>query len=209
MLRAPIKVKLFLYIRKLGRVLYICLWFNPQIFFTKFMAKTKQQKIDEVKQLVEKIKDSKGAAIVSYEGLTVGDTTELRRTMRAEGVTFTMIKKRLLKIALNEAGIKDAIVDDHDKNVSIAISKTDEVAPAKLIATFAKGRSAVELRGGILENSFINDVQIKALSLLPNKEELLAKLVGSLASPMSGLVGVMSGNMRQLVGVLSAIRDQK
>ncbi len=173
------------------------------------MAKTKQQKEQEVEQLVEKIKNSKGAAFVSYEGLTVGDTTDLRRKMRAEGITFTMIKKRLLKIVLEQAGIKNAVVDNHDKNVSVAISATDEVSPAKLIAEFAKDHEAVEFRGGILESVFIDDVQIKALSKLPSKDELLAKLVGSIASPMSGLVGVMSGNIRQFVGVLSAIKDQK
>jgi len=173
------------------------------------MAKTKQQKEQAVEQLVDKIKGSKGAVIVSYESLTVGDTTNLRRELRNENITLTMIKKRLLKIALEKAGISDAVVDNHDKNVSIAISETDEIAPAKLVANFAKSRETVQLRGGILENAFIDENKVKALAKLPSKEELLAKLVGSLASPMSGLVGVMSGNLRQFVGVLNAIKEQK
>ncbi len=173
------------------------------------MAKTKQQKEQEIQQLVDRIKSAKGVAFISYEGLTVGDTTALRSELRSQGITLTMIKKRLLKIALEKSGIKDAIIDDHDKNVSVAISGTDEVAPAKLIADFAKAHKTIEFRGGILESAFIDGNQVKALSKLPSKEELLGKLVGSLASPMSGLVGVLNGNIRQFVGVLSAIKDQK
>lgn len=174
------------------------------------MAKTREQKQQEVQALVEKIKQSKAGVLVSYEGLSVGQTTELRRALREAGVSLTMIKKRLLKIALEEAGIKDAEVATHDKNVSIALSEDDEVAAAKALAAFAKDHSEqMSLRGGVLEGSFVDEAQVLALSKLPSKEELLAKMVGSLKSPLSGLVGVLQGNARQLVQVLYAIKEAK
>ncbi len=173
------------------------------------MAKTKQRKEQEVQKLVERLKSSKGAVFVSYDSLTVGETTALRQELRAEGVSLTMIKKRLLKIALEQAGITDATVDDHKKNISVAVSETDEVAPAKLLATFAKAHETVELQGGVLESAFIDQAQVTALAKLPSKDELLAKMVGSLKSPLSGMVGVLSGTTRSFVQVLTAIKEQK
>ncbi|MGB0757828.1 MAG: 50S ribosomal protein L10 [Patescibacteria group bacterium] len=173
------------------------------------MAKTRQQKEQEVQNLISQLTDSKGAVLLSYDGLDVAELTALRSALREEGVTLTMIKKRLLNIVLAEAGIANVEPQDHDQNISIAISSSDEVAPAKVTAQFAKDHDSVSLRGGILEQAYIGADQVKALAKLPSKDELLAKLVGSLNSPLSGLVGVLNGNMREFVHVLNAIKEQK
>lgn len=173
------------------------------------MAKTRQQKETEVKSLLAKVKTSKGGVFVSYEGLSVADLTNLRKELRAVGISFTMIKKRLLKLVLAQAKIATASLDLKDKNISVALSAVDEVMPARLISQYAQNHEGVELRGGILEKTLLDEDQVKALANIPGREELLAKLVGSLQSPVSGLVGVLSANLRQFVYVLNAIRETK
>ncbi len=173
------------------------------------MAKTREQKQKEVESLLQKLQQSRGGALVSYEKLSVADLTNLRKELREAGVSLTMIKKRLLKIVLEKASLDSEKLDLSDKNVSLALSSDDEVAPAKILAKFAKQHETLELRGGILDNQIIDSEQIKALAKIPSREELLAKLVGSLSSPMSGLVGVLSGNLRNLVYTLNAIKEAK
>lgn len=173
------------------------------------MAKTKEQKKQEIEALLSKITESKGGAFVSYQGLNVSDLTTLRKELREAGVSLTMIKKRLLRIVLDQAGIDYQAADFEDKNISLALSADDEVAPAKILAKFSKNHEVLELQGGILEKAFIGREQVKALANIGSKEELLAKVVGSLTSPLSGMVGVLSGNLRNLVYTLNAIRDSK
>lgn len=173
------------------------------------MAKTRQQKQKEVEALLEKLQQSKSGALVSYEKLNVADLTNLRKELREAGVSLTMIKKRLLKIVLEKAGLDPNQLDLADKNVSLALSSNDEVAPAKILAKFAKEHESLELQGGILESQIIDKNQIKALANIPSREELLAKMVGSLKSPISGLVGSLSGNLRNLVYTLNAIKEAK
>ncbi len=84
----------------------------------------------------------------------------------------------------------------------------DEVEAAKILAKFAKDHEGIELHAGWLENDFIDKAKVEELSKLLGKEELLAKLVGSLNSPISGLVNVLDGNTRGLVTVLKAIAEK-
>jgi large subunit ribosomal protein L10 len=85
----------------------------------------------------------------------------------------------------------------------------DEVAPAQIIATFAKTHDVMTIFGGILEGKYIDAIKVTELSKLPSKEQLYAQLVGTLNAPISGFVNVLAGNLRGLVQVLNAIKEQK
>ena len=84
----------------------------------------------------------------------------------------------------------------------------DEVAPAQLIAAFAKKHDIVSIYGGMLEGNFIDSNKVKELAKLPSKQQLLGQLVGTINAPVSGFVNVLAGNLRGLVTVLNAIKDK-
>ncbi|MDZ4384967.1 MAG: 50S ribosomal protein L10 [Candidatus Moranbacteria bacterium] len=169
---------------------------------------TKQQKEVIIKELAEKLKNSKAVVFSDYKGLKVKDMTVLRRDLRAEGVDLKVLKKTLINIALKDAGIEmDAKA--LEGQVAVAISSRDEVAAAKIIAKLAKVNENLKIVGGILGTKELSIAEVDALAKLPSKEELLAKLVWTLNAPVSGFVNVLAGNMRGFVTALQAIADKK
>ena len=147
----------------------------------------------------------KSAVFFNYFGLPVKEINLLRNDCRKENIGYKVAKKTLLKKVLAEKGY-DA---DLSGEVAVLFGRQDEVAPAKVIAAFAKTHDKAKIVGGVLEGQFITADKVKALSRLPSKQELLAKVVGSIASPLSGFVNVLQGNLRGLVYTLNAIKEKK
>jgi large subunit ribosomal protein L10 len=169
---------------------------------------TRKQKEFIVKDLAEKLKSSKAVVFSDYKGLSVKDMTALRRELLKEGIDFKVAKKTLMDLALKDAKIEADIIK-MEGQLAMAISQRDEVLAAKIIARTAKGNENIKILGGILGTKFLKKEEVMALSALPSKEELLAKLVGTLNAPVSGFVNVLSGNLRGLVNVLKAVADSK
>ncbi|HDH07436.1 MAG TPA: 50S ribosomal protein L10 [Candidatus Moranbacteria bacterium] len=164
---------------------------------------SKDQKKQIVKDLAEKIKSSKSVVFSDFKGLQVKDLTGLRKELRESQADFKVIKKTLLGIALKEAGIK-MDTKKLEGQIAVTVSENDEVTPAKIIAKLAKGNENLKIIGGLLGEKEMNSEEMNALAKLPSKEELLARLVGSLKSPIFGLANVLVGNLRGLVQVLKA-----
>lgn len=173
------------------------------------MAKTRQDKEQAVQALAEKLKGAKSAVFTAQRGLTVGQASELRSNCRKENVEVISTKKTLLQIALNQAGFDGVDVSHYDGVVYVAVSNDDEVAPARIMHTFAKDNEALQLHAGTLEGATVDAQKVIALAELPSKEELLAKFVGSMNAPVSGFVGVLSNTMSGFVRVLDQVREQK
>lgn len=173
------------------------------------MAITKEKKEELVADLTKKISDAKLVVFTDYRGLTVEEISEVRNELRKEGIEYKVLKNTLFKIAAKEAGV------DYDENatgghpVAAAFGYNDEVLPAKVVNTYASKNEKLEIVGGILDGKVISDIMVKSLAKMPSKDELYAKLVGTLAAPMSGMVNVLSGNVRGLVNVLNAIKETK
>jgi len=172
------------------------------------MPKNKELKEKLVSKLDENLANAKSAVLVNYKGLKVKETDELRNVLRKKGVSFNIAKNTLVKIALKKQGIE---FDEgiFKKPVAIAFASQDEVAPAKEIDLFAKKHEALEILGGILEKKMIDESAVKRLAMLPSREQLLAKMVGSISSPLSGMVNVLAGNIRGLVNVLNALKEKQ
>lgn len=170
------------------------------------MAKTRAQKEEQLARLDQEF-GSKKAVFVDYQGLTVSEIEDLRNSLEEKGVKFTVVKNTLAKIALKNSGI-EVEGDVFKKPVGVAFSD-DEVTPSKEISNYAKSHEKLEILGGVIEKQFVPVSTISALALLPSREELYAKVVGSIAAPMSGLVNVMAGNIRGLVSVLKQYSEQK
>jgi large subunit ribosomal protein L10 len=158
--------------------------------------------------LVADLKNAKGVVFANFQGLTVAQTENLRREARKEGVTVLAAKKTLVQRALEQAGLTGIDTSTFNGGIATFIS-LDEVAPARVVQTFAKKNEVVKIFGGILENKFVDASMVKALSALPTKHELLSKMVGSLSAPISGFVRVNAGVVRGLLNVLTAYKEKK
>ncbi len=172
------------------------------------MHDIRPEKAGKVAELKDLLSSSKGAVLVDYCGLTVAEDTELRSKMREAGVKYMVAKNTFIRIAAKEAGIEglDAYLEH---NTAVAFSAEDPVAPAKILNDFSKNHKALEIKAGILDGKVIALDEVKALAELPSREELLAKLVGSMQAPISGLVNVLQGTIRNFVYTLEAVRQKK
>ncbi len=173
------------------------------------MAKSKQLKQNELDVLNDKFNKSKSVVFANYMGLTVNEVQELRRELRKEKNEMVVAKKTLLGLMLEKAGLSRDAMNTMDGGVAVVFGYGDEVSPAKVVATFAKKHEMVALQAGVLEGALIDAAAVNQLSQLPSKNELLAKMVGSLKSPLSGMVNVLAGNLRGLVQVLNQVKEQK
>ncbi len=173
------------------------------------MPKSKQQKHNEVDALQKGLAAAKAVVFANFQGLTVAQSEELRKSARAVGVDVFAAKKTLVKRALEGAGIKDIGTDAFQGGVATFLATQDEVSAAKVVNDFAKTHEIVTIFGGVLENKFITAASVKSLAALPTKQQLLGQLVGTLNAPVSGFVNVLAGNLRNLVGVLNNIKNAK
>ena len=173
------------------------------------MPKTRQQKEQTIKDLVERLKKSKFLVFVNFEKLKVKDIEKLRKNCRKEKVDYFVAKKTLMKVAFEKAGITDVDPKTLSEGVALVFGVEDEVAPARIVASFAKEHEALKAIGGVLEGKFISREKVIELSLLPAREVLLAKVLGSIKAPISGFANVLAGNLRNFVYVLNAIKETK
>ena len=172
------------------------------------MPKTKQQKEEAVIQLAEALQSAKGAVFANFQGLTVQETEELRAKCREQGITCSAVKKTLVKLALEKIGL-DVDTKSFEGGIATFVGTEDEVAPAQIVADYAKGHEILSIFGGVLEGKFIDAAKVKELSKLPSKQVLLGQLVGTINAPVSGFVNVLAGNIRGLVTVLNAVKEVK
>lgn len=171
------------------------------------MAQTKEQKKTIINDLAEKLKTAKAVVFSDYKGLIVKDMTALRRELNKEGADLKVAKKTLVNLAFKKAGM-EVDVKKMEGQLAVAISEKDEVAAAKIIAAASKNNENLKIIGGLLGDKEVSADEVKALAKLPSKEELLAKLVGTINAPVSGFVNVLAGNIRNFVQVLKAISEK-
>ena len=167
----------------------------------------KQYKIDAVAEVKDRIQNSAIAIATQYKGINVAQATELRSKLRAEQVTFKVYKNTLVRRALEELELSDAI-SFLDGPTAWAFCE-DPVAPARILKGFTKEAKAIILNGGVLEGKVVSKEQVEALALLPTRDVLLAQVVGTIAAPLRNFVGTLSAVPRNLVNVLDQIKKQK
>jgi len=156
------------------------------------MSKNRELKEQAVAEILEKVRGAQSITLVSYSGLTVEQVTNLRRLCREKNVQYCVLKNRLVKLALAEAGIEG--VDDllNGPNAFV-FSMADPVSGPKVITEFIEKNKLQSLTvvGGVFEGKAADVATIQALAKMPSRDEMLAMLVGSLQSPMAGLVAVL------------------
>lgn len=172
------------------------------------MAKSKDQKNQLVEELNQGLKDKKAVVFCDYQGLKVKEIQGLKRKLAELKISFKVIKNSLLKIALKNHQLT---VDDKNWiNSPIAVSfADDEVSISKEISAATKELESLEIVGAFVDKQYCEPGVIKELSLLPSRDELLGRLVGTLNAPISGLANVLSGNIRGLINVINNYRSNK
>lgn len=144
-----------------------------------------------VEEIANAIKGAQSVVLVDHRGLTVEKDTELRRLLRAEGITYKVYKNTLLNFAFKGTEF-EALAPYLEGPSAIAISTTDATAPARVMCKFAKTADKLEIKAGVVEGKVFDAEGIQKISAVPSKEELISKLLGSLQSPITNFARVMN-----------------
>ena len=143
-----------------------------------------------VQAIVDDITDAQSIVLVDYRGLTVAQDTELRKQLREAGIVYKVCKNTMMKRAFE--GTDFAQLDEYLEGPSaIAISKDDATAPARILFDFSKNAPALELKAGVVEGTYYDEKGIQVIATIPSKDELLAKFLGSIQSPITNFARVL------------------
>ncbi len=168
-------------------------------------------KLAEKEQVVialqAKITEAQAAVVAEYRGLTVAQMTAFRAEALKQSVHVQVVKNTLLKRAL--AGTPFAVMEPLLKGPLIFAAAEDPVALAKIFTDFSKRFDKLVVTGGVLSGKQIDAAAIVQLSKMPSREELLAKLLGTMQAPVSGFVRTLNEVPSRFVRVLAAVRDQR
>lgn len=168
----------------------------------------RSEKAQEVENLKKQFSNSVVTILANYNGLSVSALTELRGKLREKSSSLKVVKNRLAKIALKDTSA-EGLASHFVGTTAVVTSENDPAGPAKVLIDFAKDNEKLQIKHGFLDGKQLDFNAIKALASLPSKEELIAKMLGSMQAPATNLVSVLVQIPRQLVNVLSAVKDQK
>ncbi len=141
-----------------------------------------EQKKQIVEEITNKIDNAASTVVVEYRGLTVKELTDLRRDLRAEGVELVVYKNTMVQRASDNLGYAE--LDSALTGPNAFAISSDAVAPARILCKFAKKHENLIVKAGVVDNKVVDADQLKALSTLPNKEGMIAMLLGCLQSPI-------------------------
>ncbi len=170
------------------------------------MAISRDKKQALVAKMVSALSDSKLTVFAQYKDLTVADLQELRAQAREAGVSIVVIKNRLVRVAMSQvATYKDTDTSALEGQLLYATSADDEIAPAKVLDTFAKTHPALTFAGGFSNEGLTLSIDdVKALAGLASKEQLIAEVVAQLLSPVHDTTNALSGNLHALLDGVEA-----
>ncbi len=170
------------------------------------MPKTRVQKELTVQKLTDKLNRANSVVFTDYQGLNMAQLSELREKLQEVGAEFTITKNNLLKIAAKEAELNQIDPNMFEGPTATLFSYDDELSSLKILTKALKDFSKGSVKSGVLEGEVLDAFKIQTLAALPSKDELRAKVVGSLGAPLYGIVGVLQANIRNLVYALDQVR---
>ena len=170
--------------------------------------KNREQKREAVETLSREIGQATNAFLIEFRGITVPQVTELRKHVRETGSQYLVVKNTLALIALKDSPMIE-LREKFTGETAVAYNQGDAVALAKALSKFARDVPALSFKGAMLEGKLVPAEQIEAIASLPSREELVAKLLFMLQSPIRNLVTVLGANIRNLAVVLDQVAKQK
>ena len=171
-----------------------------------FMAISRDKKTALVNELTELFASARGTAVAKYDGTSVADLQNLRKSARAAGVTIKVVKNRLVRVTMGDSKTyKAADTSALVGQLLYAFSIDDEVAPAKVLNDFAKTHPSLELVAGFSGEGITQSAaDVQALASLPSKNQLIAEVVAQLLSPVHDVTNALSGNLHALLDGVEA-----
>lgn len=176
--------------------------------FYIFMALTREQKGNILKDLKEKFSRAKAVILVEFNKLPVSKTMELRRVLKGIGAEYKVAKKTLISRVLKSEKYEEINLDDMKTQVAFVLSYDDPVPAASSLYKFSRLNEALKILGGFLGFNWRDKAKIIELAKLPSREVLLGQVVRMIASPLSGLATVLSGNTRNLINLLNNLKNK-
>ena len=171
------------------------------------MSLNLEQKKAVVAEVSEALSGAQAAVLAEYRGLSVAQMTELRRQAREAGVFLRVVKNTLARRAVE--GSDFACLHGELVGPLAFAASNDPVAVAKILSNFAKGNDKLLIKSGAMSGKVMSSDEIKALAILPGREQLLATLLGTMQAPIQKFVQTLNEVPASFVRVLAAVRDSK
>ena len=168
----------------------------------------RDDKLEAIEALQNRFNESTSLVLFDYRGLCVSQMTALRRQTREAGVRLSVVKNSLAERAVEGTDFEELrgrLVGP----ISIVTTDGDPAVPAKILKDFVKGKSAGEIKGGVLDGRFLETAEVESLADLPSREVLLSMLLSALQAPVAGLPRVLNGVISQFINVVDAIAKKK
>lgn len=171
------------------------------------MSKTRQEKESLMKEVSRLFQEAPLILFTHFTGITVNETSDLRQRCRERGVQYKVVKKTLLNRICKDQNFP-VMPSSLQGELATVFSMDDEIAAAQVVCEFQKKHEAIKLVCGVLQGRYLQAEEVLSLASLPSREQLIARTVGSIQSPLSRFVTVLSGNLRGLMCVLNQISEQ-
>ena len=172
------------------------------------MAQTRTEKEEVIAHYQQGLAAAPHAFVVSFQGITVPQATDLRNRIRAQGASYEVVKNTLALRAVEGQGLEQ-LKEHFQGPTAVAYSTEDPVSLAKALTEFKKEVPVIEFKGGLVEGKAVAADQVEDIAKMPGREELIAKLLFLLQSPITRLARGLAAIPRQLVIVLDQIEKQK
>jgi len=171
-------------------------------------------KLAEKKRIVAELAEELDAAgaiyLTDFSGLDVDAQTELRARLREEGVGYRVAKNTLMRFALEDLDLPEELSEHLRGPTGVVLGGEDPVTPAKVVQEFAEDHEdRPTVKVGVVERRTLSPDEVRQLSELPTREELLASILGSLSAPVAGIHGVLNGLLRDLAYMVGQIGEKR
>jgi len=175
-------------------------------FFNDIIMTSKEKKQKIINDLADKLARQKAVIFSDYTGLKVNQVQKLRRQLREKQIDYQVSKKTLIDLALKKAGLDKIRAKELPGQLVLVFGYQDEISPAKILYNFSKENEALKILAGLVNGEYLTEEAIISLAKLPSREELLAKLIGSISAPLFGLINAFQGNLRKLTNLLRNLK---
>jgi len=160
-----------------------------------------------VEELSKKLAESEVTILADYTGINVKAVTQLREEFRKASIEYRIYKNTLARIAAKKSGVENIL--EFIEGPTGYVFSDDPVVPAKTLVEFIKSNPSMKIKCCVLEGRLLDESEVRAIAYLPQKEVLMAQLLGQLMAPVSGLANVLNGPIRNLIYALEDLRKKK
>jgi len=170
---------------------------------------SKDSKKEILKDLIAKLKESKGVVLTDYQGMNVSQISSLRNELKEKKVEFKIVKNTLIEKASEELNVDD-LTKDLIGCTAMAFCSDDGIAPARLLKEyFEKNKIDLKIKSGLIDGRVFSSEKIIEIASLPSKDVLIAQMINGVKSPLYSLVFILQGPLRGLIYTLEAVKRQK